>query len=78
MKQCHNLNVNPCHDHAIERVRKLQDENDSLSRHTSASSYRKETDDDDDDDDDESESLKDPHMQLILDLSEKVSTLNVA
>jgi len=52
-------------------VRKLQDENDSLSRNTSASSCRKEPDDDDDDD--ESESLKDQHMQLILDLSEKVS-----
>lgn len=57
------------HDHAtIESVRKLQDENDNLSRHTSASSCRKELDNDD-----ESESPKDPHMQLILDLSEKVS-----
>jgi len=49
-------------------VRELQDENDNLSRHTSASSCRKELDDDDD----ESESSKDQHIQLILDLSEKV------
>ena len=61
-------------------MRKLQDENDNLSRHTSASSCRQEPNIDDDDDnvvvdddnDDESESLKDQHMQLILDLSEKV------
>ena len=71
------------HKHStIERVRKLQDENDNLSRHTSASSCRREPnidddddDDDDDDNDDDSESLKDQHMQLILDLSEKVSWL---
>lgn len=62
-----------CNLTTIERVRKLQDENDNLSRHTSASSCRKEADADDDDDDDESESLKDQHMQLILELSEKVS-----
>ena len=63
-------------DHApTERVRKLQHENDNLSRNTSASSCRKKADDDDDDDDDdESESVKDQHMQLILDLSEKVAT----
>ena len=62
----------------IERVRRLQDENENLSRHTSASSCRKEPndDDDDDDDDDESEPLKDQHMQLILDLSEKVRWLS--
>ena len=51
-------------------MKKLQDENDNLSRHTSASSCRKEADSDNDDD--ESESVKEQHMQLILDLSEKV------
>ena len=51
-------------------MKKLQDENDNLSRHTSASSCRKGPDSNDDDD--ESESLKEQHMQLVLDLSEKV------
>ena len=55
-------------------MRKLQDENDNLSRHTSASSCRKELSIVDDDND-ESESSKDQHMQLILYLSEKVSWL---
>lgn len=63
-----------CNHATVERVKKLQDENDNLSRHTSASSCRRGPDSNDDDDDDESESVKEQHMQLILDLSEKVGS----
>ncbi|XP_065910659.1 uncharacterized protein [Dysidea avara] len=54
----------------LERVRKLQDENDSLSQHASASSSRTQHSTD------HEQPLRDQHMQLILDLSQQVSSLD--